>query len=166
MPGSSVIAGPAHGRGAGTQNTLGHTVASLGIRPARLCKRRARKCRFAPRNDGFANPVPRPHAGTNNSAGQKHNRMSENKKSWTVYIVKCANGALYTGITNNLAGRIADHNAGRGAKYTAAFGPVELVWKKRKKDRSAASVLEAAIKKLSRAEKDALISVASPKTVK
>lgn len=79
------------------------------------------------------------------------------KKSWAVYIVRCANGSLYTGITNNLASRIADHNSGKGAKYTAAFGPVELVWKKRKKDRSAASVLEAVIKKLSREEKDALI---------
>ncbi|HAT72919.1 MAG TPA: endonuclease [Elusimicrobia bacterium] len=76
---------------------------------------------------------------------------------WIVYMVRCANGSLYTGITNNLAARIADHNAGKGAKYTAAFGPVELVWKKRKKDRSAASVLEAAIKKLTRKEKDALI---------
>ena len=82
---------------------------------------------------------------------------AKKSSSWTVYIVRCANGSLYTGITNNLAGRIADHNAGRGAKYTAAFGPVELVWKTRKKDRSAASILEAAIKKLSRGEKDALI---------
>jgi len=79
------------------------------------------------------------------------------KKSWTVYIVRCANGTLYTGITNDLAGRIADHNAGRGAKYTAAFGPVTLAWKRRKKDRSSASKLEAAIKKLSRAEKDELL---------
>jgi len=79
-------------------------------------------------------------------------------KSWTVYIVRCANGSLYTGITNDLAGRIAEHNAGRGAKYTAAFGPVELVWKKRKKDRSAASKLEAFIKKFSRGEKDELVA--------
>lgn len=76
---------------------------------------------------------------------------------WTVYIVRCANGTLYTGITNDLAGRVADHNAGRGAKYTAAFGPVELVWQKRKKNRSTASKLEAAIKKLTRAQKDVLI---------
>jgi putative endonuclease len=80
------------------------------------------------------------------------------KTSWTVYIVRCANGSLYTGITNDLAARLAAHNSGRGARYTAAFGPVELVWKKRKKDRSAASRLEAAIKKLSRPEKDALLS--------
>lgn len=57
-----------------------------------------------------------------------------------------------------MAGRIADHNAGRGAKYTAAFGPVVLVWKRRKKDRSAASILEAAIKKLSREEKKDIIA--------
>lgn len=80
------------------------------------------------------------------------------KRNWTVYIVRCANGSLYTGITNDLPSRIADHNAGRGAKYTAAFGPVSLVWKRRKKDRSAASKLEAAIKKLSRPEKEAVIS--------
>ena len=89
--------------------------------------------------------------------------FTKKPSSWTVYIVRCANGSLYTGITNDLAGRIADHNAGRGAKYTAAFGPVELVWKTRKKDRSAASILEAAIKKLSRAEKDVLIAKSTKK---
>lgn len=87
-------------------------------------------------------------------------KRSKAKKSscWTVYIVRCANGSLYTGITNDLAARLAAHNSGRGAKYTAAFGPVALAWKRRKKDRSAASVLEAAIKKLSRPEKEALIA--------
>lgn len=80
------------------------------------------------------------------------------KASWTVYVVRCANGALYTGITNDLKARLAAHNSGKGAKYTAAFGPVELVWKKRKKDRSSASKLEAAIKKLPRAAKDLLVA--------
>jgi putative endonuclease len=74
-----------------------------------------------------------------------------------VYVVRCANGSLYTGITNDLKARLEAHNSGRGAKYTAAFGPVELVWKKRRKDRSSASKLEAAIKKLSRPEKEVLI---------
>lgn len=76
---------------------------------------------------------------------------------WSVYIVRCANGALYTGITNRLGGRIADHNSGKGARYTAAFGPVELVWHKRSKTRSTASKLEARIKKLGRSEKLDLI---------
>jgi len=72
--------------------------------------------------------------------------------------VRCANGSLYTGITNDLAARLAAHNSGRGAKYTAAFGPVALVWKRRKKDRSEASKLEAAIKRLTRSGKDGLIA--------
>jgi putative endonuclease len=72
-------------------------------------------------------------------------------------MVLCDNGSLYTGITNDLKARIAAHNSGKGAKYTAAFGPVTLVWKKRKKDRSSASILEASIKKLTRKEKEALI---------
>lgn len=72
-------------------------------------------------------------------------------------MVQCANGALYTGITNRLEGRIADHNSGKGAKYTAAFGPVKLVWHKRRKTRSSALKLEAKIKKLSHAEKEKLV---------
>jgi len=72
-------------------------------------------------------------------------------------MVRCANGALYTGITNRLKDRIADHNSGRGAKYTASFGPVKLVWHKKSRTRSSASKLEAKIKKFSRAEKSKLI---------
>ena len=45
------------------------------------------------------------------------------------YIVKCSDGSLYTGWTNNLEKRIKDHNAGRGAKYTKARRPVVLVYK-------------------------------------
>ena len=78
------------------------------------------------------------------------------KPSWKVYMVRCANGALYTGITNDLPGRLAAHNAGRGAKYTAAFGPVELAWSRRAGDRASASRLEARIKKLPRSAKEAL----------
>lgn len=84
--------------------------------------------------------------------------MNNSSGTWTVYIVRCANRSLYTGITNDLKGRLKAHNEGRGAKYTAAFGPVELAWKKRKRDKSAALKLEAAIKKLSRAEKDELVA--------
>jgi len=78
--------------------------------------------------------------------------------SWQVYIVRCSNASLYTGITNKLASRIADHNSGKGAKYTAAFGPVKLVWHKTSKDRSSASRLEARIKALTREEKKEIIS--------
>lgn len=78
-------------------------------------------------------------------------------RRWCVYIVRCADSSLYTGITNNLDARIADHNSGKGARYTAAFGPVKLAWHKGSRDRSSASKLEARIKKLTREEKKELI---------
>ena len=78
-------------------------------------------------------------------------------RRWCVYIVRCANRSFYTGITNKLKDRIADHNSGKGAKYTASFGPVKLAWHKKSKDRSSASKLEARIKKLTRGGKKELI---------
>ena len=76
---------------------------------------------------------------------------------WCVYIVKCADGTLYTGATNALAARVAKHNAGRGAKYTRSRRPVVLVWQRRVVDRSRALSLEHAIKGLTRKEKLALL---------
>jgi len=78
-------------------------------------------------------------------------------KSWCVYVVRCANGSFYTGITNKLKARIAAHNSGKGCKYTASFGPVKLVWHKKSENRSSASKLEAEIKKMTRDEKKAFI---------
>ncbi|MCF6221349.1 MAG: GIY-YIG nuclease family protein [Robiginitomaculum sp.] len=82
--------------------------------------------------------------------------MSENK--WVVYIVRCADGTLYTGITNGLDKRLQAHNAGLGAKYTKSRGPIELVYSEMAADRSAASKREYAVKKLSRAQKLDLIA--------
>lgn len=76
---------------------------------------------------------------------------------WTVYILKCADNSLYTGITNNLPRRIAQHECGKGAKYTRNRGPLELVYEEPSEDRSEASKREAVIKKLTRVEKLALI---------
>lgn len=76
---------------------------------------------------------------------------------WTVYILRCADGSLYTGITVDLVARLAKHNAGTGAKYTRGRGPVELVWSKRMKSGMAARQQEIEIKKLRRAEKERLI---------
>jgi putative endonuclease len=72
---------------------------------------------------------------------------------WHVYIVECRDGSLYTGITNNLAKRLAAHNDGTGAKYTAARRPVLLRYQENAQDRSTASQREATIKKLSREAK-------------
>ena len=79
------------------------------------------------------------------------------QKSWFVYILHCRDNTLYTGVTNNLDKRLSVHNSGKGAKYTRARLPVELIYFEKSTDRSTASQREAAIKKLSRQEKMALI---------
>lgn len=77
-----------------------------------------------------------------------------------VYMVECADGSLYTGWTNRLSQRIAAHNRGRGAKYTRSRLPVRLVWAEAQPDSSAALRREAALKRLTRREKLALIAAA------
>lgn len=77
---------------------------------------------------------------------------------WVLYMVRCADGSLYTGITNDLARRLDEHNRGDGARYTRGRGPVELVYAEAAEDRSAASVREAQVKRLSRAAKFSLIT--------
>lgn len=78
---------------------------------------------------------------------------------WHVYIARCADGTLYTGIARDVQRRIATHNAGKGASanYTRARRPVVLVYQEAAADRSSASRREYQIKQLSRAEKLALV---------
>ena len=73
------------------------------------------------------------------------------------YIVKCSDGSLYTGWTNNLEKRIKDHNAGRGAKYTKERRPVVLVYKEEFPTKQEAMKREWEIKRLSRKEKLSMI---------
>ena len=73
------------------------------------------------------------------------------------YILKCKDDSLYTGWTNDLKKRITSHNAGKGAKYTKARRPVELVYFEEFQTREEAMKREYAIKQLSRKEKEALI---------
>ena len=75
---------------------------------------------------------------------------------WYIYIVQCHDGSLYTGITIDLEQRIAAHNAGNGAKYTAARRPVRLIYREDAANRSLASKREIAIKRLDRKSKLAL----------
>lgn len=82
---------------------------------------------------------------------------SREKNAWYVYILRCGDGTLYTGITDNVPRRLAAHRAGRGAKYTRGRGPLELVYQEAVPDKSAALRREIAIKRLSRPEKEALI---------
>ena len=77
---------------------------------------------------------------------------------WQVYMVRCADGTLYTGIAKNVEHRVVQHNAGQGARYTRGRGPVVLVYREAVKDRPAALRREHAIKQLRLAEKRALIA--------
>lgn len=76
---------------------------------------------------------------------------------WTVYILQCADGTLYTGITTDLDRRITEHNNGTGAKYTRTRLPLKLVYEEPAKDRGEASKREAFIKNLTRSEKLVLV---------
>lgn len=76
---------------------------------------------------------------------------------WYVYILRCGDGTLYTGITDDIPRRLAAHRAGKGAKYTRGRGPLELVYQERVPDKSAALRREIEIKRLRRAEKERLI---------
>ncbi len=77
--------------------------------------------------------------------------------SWTVYILECADGSLYTGITTDLTHRIQTHEAGKGARYTHGRGPFRLVHQEFCQNRAEASKREITIKSLSRAQKLELI---------
>jgi predicted GIY-YIG superfamily endonuclease len=88
---------------------------------------------------------------------------AERGVSWHVYIVRCADRTLYTGIARDLPDRIAVHNSGRGAKYTRQRLPVKLVYSEAAADRGAALRRELQIKRLSRAEKRELLASSRPK---
>lgn len=77
-------------------------------------------------------------------------------KQWCVYIVRCKDDTLYTGVSNDIEHRLQLHNSGRGAKYTKFRTPVTLVYKELSPDRSTAQKREYVLKQLSREEKNAL----------
>ena len=85
--------------------------------------------------------------------------MTTEKQDWFVYMLRCADDTLYTGIAKNVESRLDQHNNDnvKGAKYTRARRPVELVYTESCDSRSAASKREHYIKKLSRVEKLGLI---------
>lgn len=79
-------------------------------------------------------------------------------QEWFVYVLTCADGTLYTGVTTDVARRVEEHNVSpKGAKYTRIRRPVSLAYQESFPDRSSACAREAAIKKLSRGEKMGLL---------
>jgi len=87
----------------------------------------------------------------------------ENKPetAYYCYMVRCTNGAFYTGWTTDPLRRLAEHNAGRGARYTRMHGPVELVYVEQVADHVSALKREAEIKKIGHARKAALAAANS-----
>lgn len=77
--------------------------------------------------------------------------------SWYVYMLRCGDSTLYTGITDDVERRLAAHRTGKGAKYTRGRGPLELVYQEQVPDKSAALRREYQIKRLTRQEKEKLI---------
>jgi putative endonuclease len=77
---------------------------------------------------------------------------------WTVYVVRCCDGSLYTGITNDLERRLGAHNGKRGGKYTRSRAPVKLLYSEKKRTRGTATRREMAIKALTRVRKLALVA--------
>ena len=81
--------------------------------------------------------------------------MTEN--TWKLYLLRCGDGTLYCGITNDVQARLEAHRSGKGAKYTRGRGPLELVYTEECGDHSAALKREYAVKQLSRQEKEEMI---------
>ena len=82
------------------------------------------------------------------------------QNNWLIYILKCGDGSLYCGITNNLEKRLKQHKGEikGGAKYTRSHWPCELVYKEKSRSRSDALQREVMIKKMSKVEKQTLIN--------
>lgn len=80
------------------------------------------------------------------------------EKPWQLYILRCGDGTLYTGIAVDARKRLEMHRSGKGAKYTRGRSPLELVYVEQCQNHPAALRRELEVKKLSRAEKEALIA--------
>ncbi|MBL0058939.1 MAG: GIY-YIG nuclease family protein [Elusimicrobia bacterium] len=87
--------------------------------------------------------------------------VSKGPPEWSVYLVRCVDGSLYTGIAKDVHGRVEKHNKGKGAAYTRARRPVKLLHREVGFTRSQALIREAEIKRFPRPKKEALIRPSS-----
>lgn len=88
--------------------------------------------------------------------GEDYTEREVRGMSWYVYMLRCKDDTLYTGMTDDVERRLEAHRAGRGAKYTRGRGPLELVYREEQPDKSSALRREIQLKKPSRQEKLAL----------
>lgn len=84
-------------------------------------------------------------------------RAEQGEPEWSVYIVRCNDGSLYTGVAKDVDARVAQHNSGKGAAYTRTRRPVALSYREEGFTRSGALVREAQIKRLPRERKQELL---------
>jgi len=82
---------------------------------------------------------------------------SEGRKEWTVYILRCGDGSLYTGIAKNVQARVKQHSEGHGATYTRTRLPVKLLYQQKGLTHSEALIREAQIKAMPRSKKEKII---------
>ena len=82
---------------------------------------------------------------------------SQGKREWSVYVLRCGDGSLYTGIAKNVDARLLQHMKGCGAAYTRTHLPVQLVYKEAAFTRSGALIREAELKRLKRSKKESLL---------
>jgi len=82
------------------------------------------------------------------------------EQNWYLYILRCGDGTLYTGITTDVEKRLEVHRSGKGAKYTRGRAPLELVYRENCGSHSDALKRELAVKSLTRQEKELLITKA------
>lgn len=92
---------------------------------------------------------------------KRRSRVPRPHRGWSVYILRCRDGSLYTGVTNDLVRRLERHVAGKGSRYTRSRLPVRLVYEEPARNHGEALRREAALKRLTRAAKLALVAVAA-----
>ena len=86
-----------------------------------------------------------------------HEMKRKGRKDWTVYILRCGDGSLYTGIAKDVQARVKQHSEGRGATYTRARLPAKLLYQQDGLTHSEALIREAQIKALPRSKKEEII---------
>jgi predicted GIY-YIG superfamily endonuclease len=86
-------------------------------------------------------------------------RLAKRKKGWSLYVLKCSDSSLYTGITNDLTRRLKQHNGGTASRYTRSRLPVRVIFQEQCRNKSHALKKEFAMKSLTRKRKEEYIRV-------
>ncbi len=87
-----------------------------------------------------------------------HHMKRGGAREWSVYVLRCGDGSLYTGIAKNVEARLKMHLCGKGAAYTRSHLPVEMVYKEPRLTRSQALIREAQVKRLPKVKKEQLLT--------